>query len=246
MHSRDCVILTKLLHPPEQGRRDLNCTGSTRDSKTVLLVLVFLFWGKRKDLLGTFPRRTFFSHLLLSGLAASPVSFLAKFGFTQNLLIFRKKNPYKSWQQGAECHKEQGVPVQQALSTPQPGTAGTGWHLAKKIGNPEKKRKEKKTTKKAACPGHACYSRGSGEQGADSGRFKDRRFGQTSPALCGAGGAESRVCSPATPAFSRGPGWASAAIGTHPSTGRAQFWGWRDGRQGAASCSPSQRALCLY
>lgn len=61
VHSRDCVIITKLLHPPEQGRRDLSCTGSTRDSKTVLLVLVIIFLGGKKNrFVGHFPPQNIF------------------------------------------------------------------------------------------------------------------------------------------------------------------------------------------
>lgn len=100
------------------------------------------------------------------------------------------------------------MPVQQAFPTPQPGTAGTAWHLAKKIGNPAKKKK-KIDNKEDSLPRPRLLF--PGEQGADSGRFKGRRFGQTSLALCGTGSAESRVCS-------AWPGWASAATGTHPST----------------------------
>lgn len=90
------------------------------------------------------------------------------------------------------------MPVQPALPTPQPGTAGTGWHLAKKIGKPAKKEKKKKDNKEDSLPRPRLLF--PGEQGADSGRFRGRRLGRTSPALCGAGGAESRVCSAA---FSR-------------------------------------------
>lgn len=32
VHSRDRPVLTRLLRPPEQGRKDLVCAGSTRDS----------------------------------------------------------------------------------------------------------------------------------------------------------------------------------------------------------------------
>lgn len=95
-------------------------------------------------------------------------------------------------------------------STLQPGSAGTGWHLAKKIGSSEGKKKAQQRRQPAPAtlvvPG-----------GADSGRFKGRRFGQTSPALCAAAGAESRVCSPAVPAFSPGPGWAAAGGGPRSS-----------------------------
>lgn len=63
MHSRDCVVITKLLHPPEQGRSDLSCTGSTRDSKTLLLVLVlffFFWWGGKNRFVGHFPPQYIF------------------------------------------------------------------------------------------------------------------------------------------------------------------------------------------
>lgn len=106
------------------------------------------------------------------------------------------------------------------------GAAGTGWHLAAR--EPGKQQSTRPP------PGPPPLLPG----GADSGRLKGRRSGRTSPALCAAGGAESRVCSPQPP----GPG-ASAAVGVSTrewgggenappaASCRALFWGWRRGEK---------------
>lgn len=56
------------------------------------------------------------------------------------------------------------MPVQQALPTPQPGTAGTAWHLAKKIGNPAKKKKKNRQQRRQPAPATLVVPGGAGSR----------------------------------------------------------------------------------
>lgn len=108
----------------------------------------YYFGGKRIGLLGTFPHRAFFSHLLLSGLANSPASLLKEFRSPPVCLILGKKilktktKPPNPWQQGVECRKEQEVA----------SAAGHSWHWVAPCKNTREPSRIKKDNKDDSLP----------------------------------------------------------------------------------------------